>query len=802
VDIVRDVAFYGLCPEGGDEMHDWAVERLRNGAGTGGAARGGGGATAGGRAADGDALAIGSLEAEEKAADAAEDAPEDGDLDLARLRDGVVEADLSLLGSDGAAAAVEARKVLRAWRAAIAAVLKLLAAQDGWAKKAAKARPRKADQAKVEKLTLAADKAATALVRARERAGRGAARAEERARREEDRARKERDRGRKEAERAERAKEREVEARKKESRTRKDEKMKRKQASFMDSFIKKATPVKQKVARADAAAAVPCGGGGQDAAVNVAVTGTAAEAGGEPGDAAGAAVVSAAAAWKQPFAEHGMPVLGDPSFAPVSRWLLCLVPFSSPDAMDGACGFGGAGAGPGANGVVEVAGDRPLPSLLSHARARRRAAERQLPRVLREHRRSRREPRHDRAPRFAARRANLRGVADDEFDCAPYKLLQFDGEPRPPFVGTMRRRSATVAPRRPFARDGALDYEYDSADDWEDEEPGESLSDDEKDRELEDAELKTLGMFGSDSEADDDDFLDRGDGEGGDEEEGCGAGGGKVLRRQRFCGDDDDEDEDGGDDAPVCGDRCDGGVAINVDALPMPPMKRPRAAASGGGDSKSKRPKRNKSKFCPPRITVTGPLFDAAVADPVLDQFPTLRLVAGACIAAYDANSAAAAAELALDDQADVGRKPRRKTGVQLDQTAVDDLARIIHANATRGRDSVVDLFLDHLRSGGFQLPTKAEVSRAVNVLATRGKKTAWHFKDPSTATRLGLDAPPTAADKRATEDLARTLCSTPITPPRGHAKGATAPDKESPGSATVSCANVSVGTGKALDAT
>ncbi|XP_077276010.1 uncharacterized protein LOC143904899 [Temnothorax americanus] len=66
------------------------------------------------------------------------------------------------------------------------------------------------------------------------------------------------------------------------------------------------------------------------------------------------------------------------------------------------------------------------------------------------------------------------------------KLLQFNENRRPPYWGTWRKRSNVLNSRRPFARDKKwFDYEIDSDDEWEEEEPGESLkgSDDEKDEE-------------------------------------------------------------------------------------------------------------------------------------------------------------------------------------------------------------------------------------------------------------------------------------------------------------------------------
>ncbi|GAB0092890.1 hypothetical protein DMENIID0001_079400 [Sergentomyia squamirostris] len=69
------------------------------------------------------------------------------------------------------------------------------------------------------------------------------------------------------------------------------------------------------------------------------------------------------------------------------------------------------------------------------------------------------------------------------------KFLLFHENQRPPYYGTWRKKSSTLGPRKPFGRDQKLfDYDVDSDDEWEEEEPGESLhgSDDEKDRESED----------------------------------------------------------------------------------------------------------------------------------------------------------------------------------------------------------------------------------------------------------------------------------------------------------------------------
>jgi len=63
------------------------------------------------------------------------------------------------------------------------------------------------------------------------------------------------------------------------------------------------------------------------------------------------------------------------------------------------------------------------------------------------------------------------------------KLLQFHKDCRPPYYGTWRKMTSLNA-RNPWYKDGAtFDYEFDSEEEWEDEEPGESLSNSEGEQE-------------------------------------------------------------------------------------------------------------------------------------------------------------------------------------------------------------------------------------------------------------------------------------------------------------------------------
>lgn len=68
------------------------------------------------------------------------------------------------------------------------------------------------------------------------------------------------------------------------------------------------------------------------------------------------------------------------------------------------------------------------------------------------------------------------------------QLLQFDKSHRPAFYGIWAKKSHVVGPCRPLRKDPDLDYDIDSDEDWEEEDPGESLSDCDKDDEGESLE--------------------------------------------------------------------------------------------------------------------------------------------------------------------------------------------------------------------------------------------------------------------------------------------------------------------------
>ncbi|KAK3199055.1 hypothetical protein Dsin_022470 [Dipteronia sinensis] len=76
------------------------------------------------------------------------------------------------------------------------------------------------------------------------------------------------------------------------------------------------------------------------------------------------------------------------------------------------------------------------------------------------------------------------GGSPDVKKCKRSKqLLQFDKSHRPAFYGIWPKKSLAVRPCQPLTKDPDLDYDVDSDEEWEEEDPGESLSDCDKDDE-------------------------------------------------------------------------------------------------------------------------------------------------------------------------------------------------------------------------------------------------------------------------------------------------------------------------------
>ncbi|XP_045215837.2 chromatin assembly factor 1 subunit A-A-like [Mercenaria mercenaria] len=109
------------------------------------------------------------------------------------------------------------------------------------------------------------------------------------------------------------------------------------------------------------------------------------------------------------------------------------------------------------------------------------------------------------------------------------KFLYFHENTRPPYYGTWRKRSKLLTGRNPFKQDENLfDYEVDSDDEWEEEEPGESVSSDEEEEEGEKVE---------EDDADADDWMVPhgylSDGEGVDEDDEVDAASKQDLQKVR-----------------------------------------------------------------------------------------------------------------------------------------------------------------------------------------------------------------------------------------------------------------------------
>ncbi|KAM1251322.1 hypothetical protein FF1_033821 [Malus domestica] len=85
------------------------------------------------------------------------------------------------------------------------------------------------------------------------------------------------------------------------------------------------------------------------------------------------------------------------------------------------------------------------------------------------------------------------------------QLFQFDKSCRPAFYGIWPKKSHVVGPCHPFRKDPDLDYDVDSDEEWEEEEPGENLSDCDKDDEEE--SLEEGSSKPDDEDESEDDFF-------------------------------------------------------------------------------------------------------------------------------------------------------------------------------------------------------------------------------------------------------------------------------------------------------
>ena len=95
--------------------------------------------------------------------------------------------------------------------------------------------------------------------------------------------------------------------------------------------------------------------------------------------------------------------------------------------------------------------------------------------------------------------------------CNRRKFLAFEEDTRPPYTGSWSKRSTKVTGRRPFGKDAALDYEYDSEAEWDEEEGGEDIDgngmEDDDEEEEREKEKNANYDYGDNWMADDDDLA-------------------------------------------------------------------------------------------------------------------------------------------------------------------------------------------------------------------------------------------------------------------------------------------------------
>ncbi|CAN8066046.1 unnamed protein product [Agarophyton chilense] len=368
-------------------------------------------------------------------------------------------------------------------------------------------------------------------------------------------------------------------------------------------------------------------------------------------------------------------IADDPDVMTLEWWLRCEVQFVPESRLDEL--------------FKEGAGD--INSHLRACAARREAAEKTINDVLHDYRTRRRVPHDDRCPRFVRKRADVRGRGK----LGPVKLLQFDENYRPAYYGTFRR-SEVVCGRRPFKKDGDLNYDHDSEAEWEEEE-GEDIQDMEDDKELasEEAELKKL--YGSDDE-DDDDFLD-------DDE----------------AGDDDDDDEEGDDSDGQTGDsekKTKEGEIVDLTKNTQD-VRKARDAA---------RVKRRKLSVG--SVVIDGVNFTGASK---LDAFPVSTFANSKPIQMFNPFVFSASDIVAEHLKAKLP-SARSSRPSNIDEKGKLDLA-VALVNDGSNRDRIVLQFCESRRTRGLNVPAKSEVVRAISEMATREKRdgdtrATWHLTD------------------------------------------------------------------------
>lgn len=75
------------------------------------------------------------------------------------------------------------------------------------------------------------------------------------------------------------------------------------------------------------------------------------------------------------------------------------------------------------------------------------------------------------------------------------RLYQFSEDRRPPYYGSMSKRSKLVTGRRPYTHEENVDYEYDSGEDWEEEEEGDDCASGDEDEPVRYSALSLLRLI-------------------------------------------------------------------------------------------------------------------------------------------------------------------------------------------------------------------------------------------------------------------------------------------------------------------
>lgn len=314
------------------------------------------------------------------------------------------------------------------------------------------------------------------------------------------------------------------------------------------------------------------------------------------------------------------------------------------------------------------------------------------------------------------------------------KVLQFHDNNRPAYVGTWTNsKSRLVHGRRPFGRDPSLNYQYDSDAEWEEDDPGESLSD------IDDEEEDDVGdMF--DSEVEDDDFLVKDDDDDGID------GRSESSSQHEKQGPRAAASESSAHDSLALSKSKDRETIIDLED-PNNGMNRAESEqnSSAGGKrgislveiaragSKKKKAKiicRKRRRHHPQElvVSVTGVVWDDGTPNPILDQFPVVKGSSDTVISMHQGS------EIGQEKLAGNGPTVTLGNGrAGLDVDGVVELARFLHGNKFT-REQIIEEFAEMRRSIGKPV-YKNEIGRRISEMAERERsgppaQRSWILKD------------------------------------------------------------------------